>query len=77
MTEQSTDYDSPWKEVIESFFPQFLEFFPDAYTVIHWTQRPEFLDAVNLAKVFSDNYDTLAMLTKYIQAAMRQATYKI
>jgi len=45
MTKQRTDYDNPWKEVIESFFPQFLEFFfPDAYAVIDWTRRPEFLD---------------------------------
>ncbi|WP_335218407.1 hypothetical protein [Nostoc sp.] len=27
MTEQLTDYDSPWKEVIELYFPRFLEFF--------------------------------------------------
>jgi hypothetical protein len=45
MTEQRTDYDSPWKEIIESFFPQFLEFFfPNAYAIIDWTRRPEFLD---------------------------------
>ncbi|MDF5721773.1 MAG: transposase [Rhizonema sp. PD37] len=45
MTEQRTNYDSPWKEIIESFFPQFLEFFfPNAYAVIDWTRRPEFLD---------------------------------
>ncbi|GAB1539957.1 hypothetical protein NUACC21_26260 [Scytonema sp. NUACC21] len=45
MTEQRTDYDSPWKEVIEKFFPQFLEFFfPDAYVAIDWTRPPEFLD---------------------------------
>jgi hypothetical protein len=45
MTEQRTDYDSPWKEVIESFFPGFLEFFfPDAYVVIDWERGYEFLD---------------------------------
>ncbi|MBW4502170.1 MAG: transposase [Scytonema hyalinum WJT4-NPBG1] len=45
MTEQRTDYDSPWKEIIESFFPRFLEFFfPDAYAVIDWEQGYEFLD---------------------------------
>ena len=45
MTEQRTDYDSPWKEVIESFFPRFLEFFfPDAYAVIDWERGYEFLD---------------------------------
>jgi hypothetical protein len=27
MTEQLTNYDSPWKEVIELYFPSFLEFF--------------------------------------------------
>ena len=45
MTEQRTDYDSPWKEVIEVYFPRFLEFFfPPAYTVIDWTRPYEFLD---------------------------------
>ncbi len=45
MTEQRTDYDSPWKEVIEAYFPSFLEFFfPLAYTVIDWTRPYEFLD---------------------------------
>ncbi|MFB2917491.1 MULTISPECIES: transposase [Aerosakkonema] len=45
MTEQRTDYDSPWKEVIEAYFPQFLEFFfPLAYAAIDWTRPYEFLD---------------------------------
>ncbi|WP_442945105.1 hypothetical protein [Nostoc sp.] len=45
MTEQFTDYDSPWKEVIELYFPRFLEFFfTQAYAEIDWTRRYEFLD---------------------------------
>lgn len=45
MTEQSTDYDSPWKEVIELYFPRFLEFFfTQAYAEIDWTRPYEFLD---------------------------------
>ncbi len=45
MTEQRTDYDSPWKEVIELYFPRFLEFFfPLAYAEIDWTRPYEFLD---------------------------------
>jgi hypothetical protein len=45
MTEQRTDYDSPWKEIIELYFPRFLEFFfPLAYAAIDWTQPYEFLD---------------------------------
>jgi len=45
MTEQYTDYDSPWKEVIELYFPRFLEFFFTlAYDAIDWTRPYEFLD---------------------------------
>ncbi|MCL1465814.1 transposase [Argonema galeatum] len=45
MTDQRADYDSPWKEVIEAYFPQFLEFFfPLAYAAIDWTRPYEFLD---------------------------------
>ncbi|WP_334827602.1 hypothetical protein [Nostoc sp.] len=47
MTEQLTDYDSPWKEVIELYFPRFLEFFfTQAYAKLtgrdlmnFWTQN--------------------------------------
>ncbi len=48
MTEQRSDYDSPWKEIIEDFFPSFLEFFfPEAYAVIDWEREQpyEFLDS--------------------------------
>lgn len=42
---QPDEYDSPWKDVIESYFPAFMEFFfPDAYADIDWTQPYEFLD---------------------------------
>lgn len=45
MTEQSTDYDSPWKEIIELYFTRFLEFFFTlAYDAIDWTRPYEFLD---------------------------------
>jgi hypothetical protein len=39
------DYDSPWKEVLERFFQEFIEFcVPAAYDEIDWHQSPEFLD---------------------------------
>lgn len=32
MAKQYMDYDSPWKEILEQFFPAFVEFFfPIAY----------------------------------------------
>ncbi len=38
-------YDSPWKEVIERYFPEFMAFyFPDAYAEIDWAKEHVFLD---------------------------------
>ena len=45
MAGKVADYDSPWKDILEKFFPQFLEFyFPVAAADIDWSRRPEFLD---------------------------------
>lgn len=45
MTKPYTDYDSPWKEILEQFFPAFMEFFfPTAYRDIDWRKPHEFLD---------------------------------
>jgi len=38
-------YDSPWKEVIERYFPEFMAFyFPDAHAEIDWSKEHVFLD---------------------------------
>ena len=40
-----SDYDSPWKEALESYFPQFMAFFfPDIDAQIDWQRGWEFLD---------------------------------
>ena len=40
-----TDYDSPWKEALERYFPAFLAFFfPEAHGDIAWARGYEFLD---------------------------------
>ncbi len=45
MPEQRDNYDSPWKEAIEKYFVQFMEFFfPEAYNEIDWSKGYEFLD---------------------------------
>lgn len=42
---ETQEYDSPWKDVIERFFPQFmLFFFPQAYAAIDWSRGYTFLD---------------------------------
>ena len=45
MARRRNDYDSPWKEIIEQFFPAFVAFFlPVAYSEIDWNTPYEFLD---------------------------------
>lgn len=45
MARHRNDYDSPWKEIIEQFFPSFIAFFlPVAYSEIDWNTPYEFLD---------------------------------
>ena len=50
----SDDYDSPWKEVLERFFPAFLAwFFPAAHADVTWEHGYRFLDK-ELQKVVRD-----------------------
>lgn len=40
-----TDYDSPWKEAISLYFPEFMPFFfPNIATDIDWSRGFQFLD---------------------------------
>lgn len=45
MVEQRSDYDSPWKEILEAYFRDFMQFFfPQIETEIAWERGYEFLD---------------------------------
>ncbi len=38
MTDLSSDYDSPWKDILERYFEDFMAFFfPEAHKNIDWT----------------------------------------
>ncbi len=51
---QSTEYDSPWKEALDVYFPEFLQLlFPNVYQDIDWERGYEFLDT-ELQKVVRD-----------------------
>lgn len=53
-SDPSNDFDSPWKEVLEYYFPQFMALlFPDAHAEIDWSRPHEFLDT-ELQKVVRD-----------------------
>jgi hypothetical protein len=39
------DYDSPWKEAVELYFPEFMAFyFPEAHACFDWSQGYTFLE---------------------------------
>jgi hypothetical protein len=45
MSKRWTDYDNPWKEALERYFPEFMAFFfADADADIDWRRKYEFLD---------------------------------
>jgi predicted transposase/invertase (TIGR01784 family) len=45
MTSTKTPLDSPWKDILEAYFPDFMEFFfPVAHTQIDWSRGFEFMD---------------------------------
>jgi hypothetical protein len=51
---QTDDYDSPWKEMLESYFRGFMEFFfPQAARDIDWSRGHRFLDK-ELQQVVAD-----------------------
>jgi hypothetical protein len=55
MNSQNDDYDSPWKEALTRYLPEFLDFyFPLAYQAINWTQPHTFLDQ-ELAQIVRDS----------------------
>ena len=42
MTAVRMDYDSPWKEILEAFFEEFMVFFfPMAHSEIDWSKGYE------------------------------------
>lgn len=45
MAAPHTDYDSPWKEALEHYLPDFLHMFlPDLHAQVDWSHPPIFLD---------------------------------
>jgi len=65
-TQPKSKYDSPWKDILEIYFEDFLDFFfPDIHSAIDWNQPIEFLNkelkqVTRDAKVGRRYADTLA-----------------
>ena len=65
------DYDSPWKEVIERYFPDFLHFyFPHAHAQIDWSESPLFLEQ-ELRAVVQDAELGTRFVDKLVRVTLR------
>ena len=70
----SDDYDSPWKEVLERYFPDFLAFFfPAAHADIVWKHGYCFLDK-ELQKVVRDAEIGRRWADKLVQVTTRDGS---
>ncbi len=68
------DYDSPWKEAIECYFAEFLQFyFPVAHARIDWSQPITFLEQ-ELRSVARDAELGKRFVDKLVSVAATRAT---
>lgn len=68
----SDDYDTPWKEVVTRYFPEFMAFyFPETHAAIDWTRPHVFLDQ-ELAALSRDATIGKRMLDKLVQVHSRE-----
>jgi len=72
MTEKNaTEYDSPWKDIIEHFFEDFMIFFfPKVHEEIDWTVKPEFLEQ-ELQKVMRDAVTKTRRVDKLVKVKLK------
>jgi hypothetical protein len=72
MTKTTDDYDTPWKDAVTSYFPEFMAFyFPDADRQINWEKGYIFLDQ-ELAQVGRDAQLGKRILDKLVQVVTHQ-----
>jgi len=68
---QSTELDSPWKEILELYFKEFMSFFfPKIHAMIDWRHSYEFLDN-ELQKVVRDAELGRRLLDKLVKVSLK------
>ena len=66
------DYDTPWKEAVTRYFPEFIAFyFPDAARRIDWTKGYAFLDQ-ELAQIVKDAELGKRLVDKLVRVATHE-----
>ena len=76
MNNPQTEYDSPWKDILEIYFKDFLQFFfPNVHLAIDWTKPIEFLNK-ELKQVTRDaevgRTDMQILLPKFIALMVKK-----
>lgn len=70
----TSDYDSPWKEILDGYFPDFMAlFFADIHADIDWTRGYESLDA-ELQQIVRDATLGRRLADKLMQVWRRDGT---
>jgi hypothetical protein len=73
---KTTNFDSPWKDIIEAFFPQFMEFFvPQSLQDIDFTKDVKFLDK-GLEKLILDSEITKRYADKLVEVTLKDESKK-
>ena len=68
MNATNLDSDSPWKDILETYFPQFISFFaPVADGDIDWDRGHEFLDK-ELQQIFPESAVGGGMWTNWLRS---------
>jgi len=74
MVKEYLDTDSPWKEILEVYFPQFVYFFtPDVYQEIDWDKGYEFLDK-EFQKIFPQSITGRRYVDKLVKVFRKDGT---
>jgi hypothetical protein len=69
-----TPLDTPWKEVLEAYFPQFLDFFfPEIHRQVDWNQGFSFLDT-ELQQITLEGDTGKRILDKLVKVQLRSGT---
>ena len=73
-TAVKNDHDSPWKEALEQYFPEFLALlFPAIHAEIDWTQGVQFLDK-EFQQIVREAKTTRRTADKLVGVTLRNAS---
>jgi hypothetical protein len=68
---EQADFDSPWKDILESYFAEFMAFFfPQAYVDIDWSRKHESLDT-ELQQIVQDSELGKRMVDKLVNVCLK------